>query len=202
MTKIIIFSLAILTMIFRIEVFSQFENVKANILVGYTRNFISFNFPHEGKYEFNPELQIEGAIITDVLNWSVNLSYWDDNVSDLRGVMDLTTFYSYSDVSLGARIYFLSDSFTEDLSLLELAFFLGISHDFIKGENILSNENSSDQDISLGLNVGETGLRIGYELTPKIKMLGEYSFKYHLNSTDYLLCDARNSFKIGRSYLF
>ena len=202
MIKRDLFLLIVLSVFSHRELYAQFENIKANLLVGYTRNFILFDFPHESHYELNPELQIEGAIFKDALNWSVNMSYWDDNVSDLRGVADLTIFYSYSDISLGTRIYLLSDSFTEDLSPLELAFFLGISHDFVTGENLKPDENELACEISFGINVGEAGVRIGYDLSPRIKLIGEYAFKYHHTSTDQLLCDARSSFKIGMSYSF
>ena len=202
MIKRILLLLIVLSVFSHREISAQFENIKANLLVGYTRNFIFFNLPNESRYELNPELQIEGAIFKDALNWSVNLSYWDENVSDIGNLKDFTSYYSYSDFSLGARIYLLSDSFTDELSSLELAFFFGVSHDFVTGENFMPDENGLAREISFGINVGEVGVRIGYDLSTRIKLLGEYAFKYHLTSTDQLLCDARSSFRIGGSYSF
>ena len=154
-------------------------------------------------YAFNPEFQLEGVILDSTLSWSANLSYWDDNVSDPRDrVTDLNTFYSYKDISLGARIYYFPKTLNRTFSFMELSIPIGLSHDFINGKNILPTQIGNKGERDFGLNVAEIGIRVGIHTYTRIQIVGEYSFKHHLNSKDFITEENRNSFKLGIAYLF
>lgn len=184
------------------QVNAQTDNLKVNLLIGYTRNY-QLKAVSEKTYVLNPEIQLEGQLIKPILSWVIYFSYFNENISKPSDkIVDLNVFYSNKDLSIGTRIYYNTDEFLKNFPLVHLSFFVGYSHSFIFGENKLEINNDFPHFRNQELNIIEGGSKLVYDLTKKIGAVAEYTLKYHLGPRDRFPIHARSSVKLGISYFF
>jgi|GEM_PF-1910203 len=75
----------ILVMILVFPSFSQVTISNVFIKVGEVRNFQDNN---DKKYAFFGEAGTGGVLITDLVNWSINIGYWDDGIDSQNKYTD------------------------------------------------------------------------------------------------------------------
>jgi hypothetical protein len=123
------------------------------------------------EYSYSPEIKVGGLFFSEILEWEIYTSYWDDGIDEeLKGVVDHITF-KYSNLTTGSRIYFLPTK-----KKFHLLLNVGFSYKYITQKYIGGSQNGipiSDRYYNIfSLDFG-VGLR--YRINPLFRIRAEYN---------------------------
>lgn len=176
------------------SIFGQINISRLSFDFNYIKNYqLVSNY----EYSYSPEIKVGGLFFSEILEWEIYTSYWDDGISEpLSGVVDYITF-TYSNLTTGSRIYFLPTKMKFHLLLNA-----GFSYKYIIQKYISGSQNGIPINdkyyniISLDFGVG-----FRYRINSLFRVRAEYNHYTSINGdTKYYDEFSNHSAKIGIDY--
>lgn len=176
------------------SIFSQINFSRISLDLNYVKNY---QLVENYEYSFAPEIKVGGMFFSEVLEWEIYTSYWDDGISSqLKGIVDYVT-YTFSNLALGSKVYFLPTKTKFQLLLNGGFSYKYITQKYIGGsQNGIPKTNEYYNILSLDLGVG-----FKYRINPTYRIRAEYNIYTSLTgSVTYYKQFDNSSAKIGIDY--